>query len=678
MPQVDRVKQDQDAHAGRTLFVTGISPRASEAHLAAAFASFGSVKKASISQRQSHHPFRVGHVTYYDASNAARAVECKHVSVCGKQVVAKLHKTDRKVLSPAKASPLRTPDSPPRRGKHGMQAGARDRGRDKVPPTASKEAHARRQDAQSPPCHPKCASPPVHPRKRRKGGAGAKSPMGASLSTPIIANDADASVDPYCSQALPEARKYGDHEFARSPHLRPPKQEEPMDNVIVIGNRYDSVSYRVGKPPRMLARAIDTHDCLRGPPREDILWEHSQNSCGGARGEEPLGTQARIPAERQERRHGKKKYTAKQEAQPGPLIYGDNGDLHLQLDESTRYATYQTLPQATSSLRGPVYDVPVVRLDGIPYGWDAASLFINLADAGMPVQATLIYNDVDDRHLRQGLLEVESPECAQSLLACGWLVVQCINLQVFPSVVRSIATVCASYHNLSAYSRCDDMFNRPERYGYGYSNDSPAFEGAAMPVAASALGPAMPVTMQTGAWNMMSPFQEGHAAPVYAAEPVGFFRSAESYPALMPSSLPCSPAEESLATPKDEYLPDAMRPEIFDPSHFYPYAPSEGDWGNRNYVNMRMPPAYDVRALQPKASQTVVVENFDKEIVKDASALAELMSQYGPVVAADIIPVSDRCVRAYITFEETGAANTALKQLNGCVSGSSSLQARLA
>lgn len=110
------------------------------------------------------------------------------------------------------------------------------------------------------------------------------------------------------------------------------------------------------------------------------------------------------------------------------LLYGSNGHIQV-MNETTEFIVNST----------------VVRVDCVPHFWDAKKLFEYMSQLDFPVVAALVYNDIDDRHFRQGLLQTASLQTAGELLQMGKLKTSEVCFDIKPSAVKSVGNMRSSY-----------------------------------------------------------------------------------------------------------------------------------------------------------------------------------------------------------------------------------------
>lgn len=99
----------------------------------------------------------------------------------------------------------------------------------------------------------------------------------------------------------------------------------------------------------------------------------------------------------------------------------------------------------------------VNRVDAVPMNWNARDLFAFLSNLRLCVSAVLVYNDCDERGLKQGLAQFEAKSTVQNL--CKWGLIEGtmgLKLEFYPSEIPSIGPVQRMYRgSFSAFNSQD-------------------------------------------------------------------------------------------------------------------------------------------------------------------------------------------------------------------------------
>lgn len=380
-------------------------------------------------------------------------------------------------------------------------------------------------------------------------------------------------------------------------------------------------------------------------------------------------------------------------AEAQTLRYGTNGELGFGSDPCN--------PEQANSNR-------VIRADGIPIDWKADDLFKHLASVGLAVTAVMVYDDYDERRFRQGLIQLESERDASKLVQKGFYNTPILKLEILPSSVPSIGPVRSNYGGrFTAFNIKDNSashqevllkeFSSPAKQTMGSENA--AHKAIEEEHQLERLKPSMSSShwwqtpSPSGLQNSMLhnsrsslPYMPG-GSPNKASSSNGSFASAFSdscdwSPQTPPSAISASPDAfrkkriglspliESPVTPGDRSPPQGHQ----SGSVLYHNSLKDQSTAYRtaNGMELQLPTPYH------KASQTVIVDNLSSGLIYDSKALAASMSQYGQVQYADLVPISAKHARAYVTFSSPAIAELALSHLSAYSPGSERLIVRLA
>ncbi|GMM51005.1 hypothetical protein DASB73_019630 [Starmerella bacillaris] len=390
--------------------------------------------------------------------------------------------------------------------------------------------------------------------------------------------------------------------------------------------------------------------------------------------------------------------------------YGPNGNLLLiergpLFHESISHNASDFINQGDKE----AYDSSVIRIDGLPFDWTARSLFNHISSLGIPVVAAMVYNDIDDRKLRQGLLQMESNESAEDFVRKGYLQTPVLKLNVLSSAIQSIGRVRKTYAgNYTVYSKLDEKEDEKEMNIKMRKCSSPRnpWHISEKDVHQDLLDLSLPEISPTLVSEPLSPIpihmNSSKKLPAYSyrfdnpndamiipspdSVNSGYGAVSQSPIKVTTVSKQCTKNMNSKTHCHDIH---GKTSSAFSSSPASTYTESPIPYTAYTYnsklnVNLMQPNAAALSELfheipmHHRPSQTIIVENFDKNLVSDAQVLASALSKYGTVTSCDIVPINEQVVKAYVRFDTPSSAGYALGQLSVCASGPYPLKVKLA
>lgn len=115
----------------------------------------------------------------------------------------------------------------------------------------------------------------------------------------------------------------------------------------------------------------------------------------------------------------------------------------------------------------------VTRVDAVPMNWNARDLFAFLSNLRLCVSAVLVYNDCDERGLKQGLAQFEAKSTVQNL--CKWGLVEGtmgLKLEFYTCEISSIGAIQRMYRgSFSAFN--SEELTTSSKFNIGSAAETP-------------------------------------------------------------------------------------------------------------------------------------------------------------------------------------------------------------
>lgn len=352
----------------------------------------------------------------------------------------------------------------------------------------------------------------------------------------------------------------------------------------------------------------------------------------------------------------------------------------------------------------------VIRIGQLPSSWHAKSLFEHLTQYGLKIANVLIYDDIDELHHRQGLIEFE--DIKDAAIACDqkFLRTSQLRLSVVRSVVANINDMRKSYNGAFTAFGMDDAILKAVHDGentrissktvgtYSYSVAEPyepnfgavndasisiqaAREQAVIDSVQSVPQSSMVVNWESSPDTLFSPqddlYSPGNLAPITPLSEIGGDRLNQKK--IMPKNTASKSAIRNGDTRFDTAAKVVGDHTVKCKSYLsrsIKCAESGGVFKSFRANTSSDAPYQGAPILKP--SSTIIIDKLSQKFTPNARCLAMWMEQFGDVRAADLVPISDRFYRAYVSFFQPVNASNAYYNLTLGDMASYNLQARMA